>query len=553
MPALADLVVRRLMDAGVRTLFGVPGGGSSLDLIEAAGRAGLPFVLTATETAAAIAALAQAEITGRPGACLTALGPGASSVVNGVACASLERAPLVVFTDSHPVAAQGEFEHQRLAMKALFHPIAKCSYRLEAGTAVATLDHALKSAMTGRPGPVHVEWPVDVTAIPGLADRVHATAVDTATAIDTATKVDAATAGDVATTVDAKAVSKLETLVAGARKPLVIAGVGARRPEDATAIRSFCERHGFPAMVTYKAKGVVPDDHPVFAGVFTNAAIEQPLLAKSDLLLGLGLDPVELLPRPWSAKAPVVYAGPWSVADDHVPFAVQHIAGVAQAIADLDAIVTARSDWDLSNVAEQVAEQRRRVNVQAPGLTAQRVVQIAAARLDVSRVTVDAGAHMFPATMLWPIREPNGMLISNGLSTMGFALPAAIGAALLARDRPVAAFIGDGGLLMCLGELVTAVREQLRIIVIVVDDGSLSLIEIKQQARRLKPAGLALPPIDWPALAGSLGVAPFLARDEAELERALDSAAECPGPSLIDARIDRSNYSETVRVIRGTI
>ena len=528
------------MDAGVRTLFGVPGGGSSLDLIEAAGRAGLPFVLTATETGAAIAALAQAEITGRPGACLTALGPGASSVVNGVACASLERAPIVVFTDSHPVAAQGEFAHQRLAMKALFHPVAKCSYRLEAGTALTAVDQALRSAMTGRPGPVHVEWPVDVTAIPDP--------------VDTATKVDAATAVDVATTVDAEAFSKLERLIDGARKPLVIAGLAARRPEDGIAIRSFCVRHGIPAMVTYKAKGVVPDDHPVFAGVFTNAAIEQPLLAESDLLLGLGLDPVELLPRPWSARAPVVYAGPWPVADDHVPFAVQHIAGVARAVAGMDAIVTGRANWDLSNVAGQVAEQRCRVSVQAPGLTAQRVVQIAAARLgNVSRVTVDAGAHMLPATMLWPIREPNGMLISNGLSTMGFALPAAIGAALLARDRPVAALIGDGGLLMCMGELVTAVREQLRIIVIVVDDGSLSLIEIKQQARRFKPAGVALPPIDWPALAGSLGVAPFLARDEAELERALAGAVECSGPSLIDARIDRSNYSETLRVIRATI
>jgi len=532
MPALADLVVRRLMDAGVRTLFGVPGGGSSLDLIEAAGRAGLPFVLTATETGAAIAAVAHAEITGRPGACLTALGPGASSVVNGIACASLERAPIVVFTDSQPVAAQG-FEHQRLGLKALFQPVVKCSYRLEPDTALPALDHALRTAGAGRPGPVHIEWPVDVT-----------TAVDAPTTVDVSTRVDAETAVS----------STLEVLLARARKPLVIAGVGARRPEDAAAIRALCESHRIPAMVTYKAKGVVPDDHPVFAGVFTNAAIEQPLLAESDLVLGLGLDPVELLPRPWPVKAPVVYVGPWPVADDHVPFAEHHIACVARAVTDLDAIVTRRSDWDLSNVAERVAQQRRRVGVRAPGLTAQRVVEIAAARLgNVARVTVDAGAHMLPATMLWPIREPNGMLISNGLSTMGFALPAAIGAALLAPERPVAALIGDGGLLMCMGELITAVRERLRIIVVVLDDGSLSLIEIKQQARRFKPAGVALPPIDWPALAGSLGVVPFLARDEAELELAFDNAVECPGPSLIDARIDRSNYGETVRAIRGTI
>src|SRR4249920_827088 len=109
---VADLVIGQLLGAGVRTLFGVPGGGSNLDLIAAAGRAGLPFVLTSTETAAAIAAVAQAEVTGGTGACLTTLGPGAASVVNGVACAFLERAPIVVFTDRQ--AVDGVAEHQRI-------------------------------------------------------------------------------------------------------------------------------------------------------------------------------------------------------------------------------------------------------------------------------------------------------------------------------------------------------------------------------------------------------------------------------------------------------
>src|SRR4249920_1773323 len=115
---VADLVIGQLLGAGVRTLFGVPGGGSNLDLIAAAGRAGLPFVLTGTENAGAIAAIAQAEVTGGTGACLTTLGPGAASVVNGVACAFLERAPVVVLTDSQPSAA-GAFQHQRLDHRAL--------------------------------------------------------------------------------------------------------------------------------------------------------------------------------------------------------------------------------------------------------------------------------------------------------------------------------------------------------------------------------------------------------------------------------------------------
>jgi acetolactate synthase-1/2/3 large subunit len=143
------------------------------------------------------------------------------------------------------------------------------------------------------------------------------------------------------------------------------------------------------------------------------------------------------------------------------------------------------------------------------------------------------------------------MLISNGLSTMGFALPAAIGAALLDRERPVVALTGDGGLLMCAGELLTAVRERLRIITIVFNDASLSLIEIKQRARQLPPAGVALGAVDWCRLAESVGMAAWTAGDEASLDRAIDAALSQRGPALIDAKIDRSNYGATLRAIRG--
>src|SRR5438477_8819794 len=148
MPVVADLIVSRLGDAGVATIFGVPGGGSNLDLVAAAGRARMPFVLTSTETAAALAAVAQAEITGRPGACLTTLGPGAASVVNGVACAFLDRAPLVVFTDSHPDL----FAHQRIDHRALMTPITKWSARLAADNAAETLDRALSIAAAAPAG-----------------------------------------------------------------------------------------------------------------------------------------------------------------------------------------------------------------------------------------------------------------------------------------------------------------------------------------------------------------------------------------------------------------
>jgi acetolactate synthase-1/2/3 large subunit len=435
--------------------------------------------------------------------------------VNGVACAYLDRAPIVVFTDSNAESAQGRFSHQQIDQLALFAPITKWSGRLTSSDAGAVIDRAFHEVVGLPPGPVHVDCPGDVFASEAGAGRNFLPK----------DRVQEITPGPA-----------FSDLIARARKPLLLIGLGARRPEDAAAIRALCERRHVPAMVTYKAKGVMPDAHACFAGVFSNVAIERPLVEQSDLLIGIGLDPVELLPRPWTFAQPIVLINRWRVPDDHVPFAAQWITDIAAATAMLDASL-GESEWDLADVATTWQRQRGLVDIPTGAMAAQQVVDVAARELAAnSRVTVDAGAHMFPATLRWPVQELNGLLISNGLSTMGFALPAAIGAALIERDaaigsgnppRPVVALTGDGGLLMCAGELLTAARERLRIITLVFSDASLSLIEIKQQARRLPAAGVALGAVRWVRLAESFGIAGF----EASTER--NSCARLSRPSSV--------------------
>jgi acetolactate synthase-1/2/3 large subunit len=568
MPAVRDIIVHRLREIGVRALFGIPGGGANLDLIDAAGRANLPFVLTATETAGALAAIAQADVTARPGACLTTLGPGVASVANGVACAYLDRAPILVFTDSHASASAGRFEHQQIDQQAFLRPSTKWSGRLTPGCALATFEQAIEQLLALPPGPVHLDCPEDFESARGpseAAERSPAQPDRRARARGGGApraliKADAPPPRSGRTHPSAqhpapsarRLAPSAHALLSRSRRPLAIVGLAARRREDATAIRDFLERRGVPAMVTYKAKGVVPDDHRCFAGIFTNARIEQTLVSSSDLIIGIGLDPVELLPRPWPYTQPVVYTGPWSVRDSHVPFAVQHVTDISSGMRGIDSALAA-SDWDLDDVHRQVEQQRGQIAVRrGANLTPDQVVRAAAERFARNaRVTVDAGAHMFPATMLWPVSEPNQMLISNGLSTMGFALPAAIGAAFADRERPVVALTGDGGLLICAAELLTAVREKLRIIVIVFSDASLSLIDIKQQRRRYKPAGVALGSVKWAALADSFGAAAFVASTEAQLASALEQAMTCTGPALIEAKIDASGYTRMLEVVRG--
>jgi acetolactate synthase I/II/III large subunit len=527
---VADRIVERLREAGVSHIFGMPGGGGNLDLIDAAGRAGLPFVLTATETGAAIAAIAQAEIARKPAVCLTTLGPGVTSVVNGIACAKLDRAPVVVFTDSHPLAAAA-CTHQRIDHRALLAPVTTWSATLAPDCAESTLLEALARATTAPCGPVHLDCPGGVLSGESVVRAVPSSVADRPAEADRSAEAFA--------------------LLGRARRPLLLVGLGARRDADAAAIRHLCETRRVPALVTYKAKGVVPDDHEWFGGLFTNAAIERPLIEGADMIIGIGLDPVELIPRPWTFAAPIVSFAASAMADNHVPFAAQAVGEVAAAVARIESTLQT-STWDLSLVERCRLDQRRHPFATSAGFSPFRVVEIAAERLARSaRVTVDAGAHMFPATVAWPVYEPNQMLISNGLSTMGFALPAAIGAALLDRKRPVVALTGDGGLLMCAGELTTAAREHLQIIVVVFADEALSLIEVKQRQRRLGERGVKLGHVSWTAVAGACGAAGFVADDEPGLARAIEQAIAHEGPSLIEARIDARSFDQTVAAIRG--
>ena len=187
-----------------------------------------------------------------------------------------------------------------------------------------------------------------------------------------------------------------------------------------------------------------------------------------------------------------------------------------------------------------------------PGLAPHRVVQIARELTPAGAIaTVDAGAHMFPATAYWHAVEPGECLISNGLATMGFALPAAIAAQLVHPERRVVCFTGDGGLLMVASELETAARLRLPIIIVVFDDAALSLIQIKQEQKGYADVGTRHEGPDLAPLARAFGLTAYAASDEAGFARALIAALAAPGPTLIAARIDASGYRRMLEIVRG--
>ena len=275
-------------------------------------------------------------------------------------------------------------------------------------------------------------------------------------------------------------------------------------------------------------------------GVFTGGALEEPIVRRADLIIAFGLDPVELIPRRWPYAAPVLSLGARPV--DAIPRCAPP-GGGAYFTPALEVVGDLALDPRGARAAPRRARTpartgtwprwtgcgasaRRALEVPVPGLAPHRVVQITRELMPAGAIaTVDAGAHMFPATAYWHAVEPGECLISNGLATMGFALPAAIAAQLVHPERRVVCFTGDGGLLMVASELETAARLRLPIVIVVFDDGALSLIEVKQEQKgyRGRRRCATRVPIS-PRSARAFGLGAFAATDEAGLERALISA-----------------------------
>src|ERR1022692_301018 len=546
----ADRIIEMLQAAGVERLFGMPGGGSNADLIEAAGNLGLPFSLAHTETASAFMACAQAEITGKPGACLATLGPGAASLINGIAHAHLDRVPLFVLTDCLGEPGAQVMRHQALRHGEMFSTVVKWSARPHPGEIVETLDCALEAVLRFPPGPVHLDLSTEVTSSCG------ANTLDlVAPAILSPFRSPAARPPALPGIGEGTIPPDFHQLLRASRHPVFLIGLGAKSRPTATAIREVCERLGIPALVTYKAKGVVPDRHPWFGGVFTNAALESNVLDRADLFVAIGLDPVELLPRPWKFRQPLISISGWPMEPSQIPVELE-LVGDAVSSVHTEAACLTESHWENVELLRLVEKQRERMRPALPNPTGSallphRVVELVAEAYPGVRATVDAGAHMFPVMTLWPAEGPSGVLISNGLSTMGFALPAAIGAALLAPSRPIVVFTGDGGLLMCAGELRTAARERLPLRIIVFQDNELSLIKIKQEQRGYRTDGVAIGEIDWRWVAGGFGVTAHNAITETHLRSALHQSADHPGPVLIAAKISAGTYAATMRALRG--
>lgn len=535
---VAEVIARVCAIHGVKNVYGVPGGGSSLDLIAAFAAEGIAFRLCRTETAAVLMAAADAEVRNAFGVAITTQGPGTASGMNGLAHASLDRAPVLFITDGWTSRQRGFDTHQVFDQLAMSAPVVKKSSRLESEDPGSELE-ALVDCMLSAPwGPVHVELTGE-NARRSVRDReVWARSVESPGAERDVLGVQ----GDAG------------ALLRYAKRPVVIVGLEARDAGAPQQILALVQRLRCPVLTTYKAKGIVSDDDPCVVGHFTGGAVESECMAAADLIVLCGLDPVELIGRPWTYTAPVVDIA----LVRHPVHYLEPAAGVYGRLASgIESLLLScgASDWREDEIAalRQGVTTRLAYRGNSEGLTPQQVVEMAsnAAGEEGACIAVDAGAHMFSAMAFWRARSQGSALISNGLATMAFALPAGIARALNAPGVPTIAFTGDGGLMMCAGELATAAQCGARLCVIVFNDSALSLIALKQRNRKLADAGVTWPSADFASVARGFGMTAFTARTPQAYAEALQAALRIDGPCLIDVQVDPTGYIDQAKALRG--
>lgn len=528
---VANLWAERLASYGIKRFFGVPGGDCSLDIIQAAADHGIDFILTRTEPAASIMAATTGELTGTPGVVMTSRGPGIANAMNGVAYAALDRAPLMVLADAYD-GSNDHVSHQRFDQVTMVKPLTKAQDHLGGENAGPRLDKLADISLASPQGAVYLELRgADIRAqTQESAERARPASVPPAPDLP----------------------AKVQELLSKAERPIIIAGLQACETAAAATLRSLVAQWNVPILVTYKAKGVVPDDDDHLIGYYIGGVAEEPWLKQADLIVFYGFDAIELPPHKWRYSAPMIEISAY-------PFDRNIVSPDVAVVGPLDQLGAALAKlkidpkWhpEFRATAKRTIRDRARVGDGGPISPQMLVDAVIAAAPGNARITLDAGAHMIPVLHQWSASEPRQTLISRGDATMGFALPAAIASALADPERPVIGFTGDGGLMMCAGELGTAAQYRCNLVLIVFNDESLTLIGARQRRRQLPNAGVDFSPADFSRIAEGFGCLGLRVDEPGQLKPALARAFSAKGPVVVDVRVNPAAYHDQLISLRG--
>ena len=534
----AQLMVRLLERQGVRTIAGIPGG-AILPFYDAlSGSDTIRHVLARHEQGAGFMAQGMARVSGVPQVCIASSGPGATNLVTAIADACLDSIPMVIITGQVPQAMIGTDAFQEVDIYGITVPITKHNFLVRsAQELLEVVPDAFRIAMSGRPGPVLIDVPKDVQNQLIAVDELE---------------LPPPAVPDPAPQLDMEAVELAAKMINEAEQPVLYLGGGVIASGAAPLAVQLAEQGGLPTTMTLMALGALPIDHPLSIGMlgmhgarYTNFVLEE-----ADVLVCVGArfdDRAIGRAAQFCPNAKIVHIDIDRSELHKIKNA--HVAIHADVRCALEALlprikVALRKRW-LSHVDSL----KTRFPMQFPGQDDPRthygLIQAVASALDDEAViATDVGQHQMWVAQAYPFRRPRQWLTSGGLGTMGFGLPAAIGAALAEPDRTVVCFTGDGSFKMNIQELATLAEEGLNVKIVLMNNNALGLVYQQQTlfyGKRLFASKYRSEP-DFVKIAEGFGV-PAVDLDKTDNPRAaLAEALNAPGPCLIHATIDREQF-----------
>jgi acetolactate synthase-1/2/3 large subunit len=522
----SDLLVRCLEREGVEHVFGLPGEEME-DLLFSLRDSDITFVPTRHEQGAAFMADVHGRLTGEAGVCLATLGPGATNLLTGVADAHLDKSPVVAITAQGSLERLHQESHQAINVLGMFAPVTKWNTQLDDPDIIhESVRKAFKRAEYEKPGATHLELPEDVAA-----EETEVEPLPVRNPVPFAAP-------------NPEALDRAEALLADADRPLVIAGNGAVRTRAAEPLRTLVACTDLPVVSTYMGKGAVSDADPHSLMTLDSGAEGEAAsaIAGADLVLTVGYDIAEHDPADWNCDAAIVHidSEPAEVYEAYNP-EVEVVADIGRALRELldwcrGAGLSFDTDW-YAGLREQIMDDVDRTpSGEAPFTLRDTLPLLREAMAPEDVLISDVGSHKMAIAQNFPTYEPNTCIISNGLASMGIAVPGGL-AADLALDANVVAATGDGGFLMNAAEIETATRLGAAYTIIVFNDNDYGLISEKQQDHTGEAFGTGLTNPDLPAFAESFGIDGYRPTTPDDLRDAFETAIASDGMALVEVPV----------------
>ncbi len=534
----SDLFVKALENEGVEYIFGIPGE-ENLDFLDSLKNSPIKLILTRHEQGAGFMAATYGRLTGKPGVCLSTLGPGATNFVTPAAYAQLGGMPMLMITGQKPIKESKQGQFQIVDIVNMMRPITKFTKQVVHGNTIAAIvREAFRVAMEERPGAVHIELPEDIAAEES-DEYVYQ--------IAEVRRPDA----------DAKAISRAVEKIEAAKMPLLLIGAGANRKRASVALTAFVNKTGIPFFNTQMGKGVIDERHECFLGTaalssadFLHCAVE-----RSDLIINVGHDVIEKPPFFMKDSGQEVIHINFNDAQiDSVYFPQQDVVGdVATSIQHLTETLTPQPHWDFSYFHRVRKEVLSRISTYSHDerfpVLPQSAVALMREELDAdSIVALDNGVYKIWFARNYPCYQNNTLLLDNALATMGAGLPSAMMAKMINPESKVVAVCGDGGFMMNSQEVETAVRLGLDLVVVILNDSAYGMIKWKQEGMGFNNFGLDYQNPDFVKYAESYGATGHRPTSYDDFRAVLKTATHSTGVHLIDLAVDYSLNHEILNV-----